>query len=323
MPPDHPPPRACLFPGRGARALGTIRRAGEGMSRRLDFEARAGYLFVLPSLIILGAFVFWPIIDVFVLSLRNYSLIQTSNPFVGLQNYRDLVSDDRFWNALRNTVIYTIGAVPVTTVVALAVALGLNERFRGRTLLRAAYFLPALSSLAIMGIVWQYLLNPDIGTLPYWVQKLFGVTAPSLLQSTTWALPAVTAVGIWKNLGFDVVLILAGLQGIPETYYEAAKLDGAGAVQRLWFVTLPSLRLPMSFVVVTSVIGSFQVFDQVYVMTRGGPLFHTETLVSYMYHQGFEIFHLGYASAIGVVLFLFLIIVSAFQLRLFRYSEVD
>jgi multiple sugar transport system permease protein len=174
----------------------------------------------------------------------------------------------------------------------------------------------------VMGLVWQYLLNPDIGMVSYWMQKI-GLPPVDFLQSTTWALPSVTAVGIWKNLGFDVVLFLAGLQGIPEVYYEAAKIDGAGSWQRFWHITLPSLRPTTIFVVVTSVIGSFQVFDQVYVMTRGGPLFHTETLVTYMYHQGFEIFHLGYASAISVVLFVFVLIISAFQLRLFRYSEVD
>jgi len=285
-------------------------------------EARAAYVFMAPSLIVLALFVFWPIIQIFRLSLHDYSLVQPVNPFIGLQNFSDLLSDSRFWNAFRNTVYYTIGAVPLTTGLSLAVALGLNERLRGSSVIRSAYFLPALSSLAVMGLVWQYLLNPDIGTVAYWLH-LVGGPRIDFLQSTTWALPSVTFVGIWKNLGFDVVLFLAGLQGIPEMYYEAAKIDGAGRWHRFWHITLPSLRPTSLFVVVTSVIGSFQVFDQVYVMTRGGPLFHTETLVTYMYHQGFEIFHLGYASAIAVVLFVFVLGMSAFQLTLFRYSEVD
>jgi ABC-type sugar transport system permease subunit len=292
------------------------------MRRVTSAEARWGYALVAPSMVILAVFVFWPSIRIFVLSLRDYSLVQPENPFVGLQNFQNLFADTRFWNAFRNSIYYTIGAVPVTIVIALVIALALNERLRGFTVLRAAYFLPALSSLAVMGLVWQYLLNPDIGMVSYWMQKI-GLPPVNFLQSTTWALPSVTAVGIWKNLGFDVVLFLAGLQGIPEVYYEAAKIDGAGSWQRFWHITLPSLRPTTIFVVVTSVIGSFQVFDQVYVMTRGGPLFHTETLVTYMYHQGFEIFHLGYASAISVVLFVFVLIISAFQLRLFRYSEVD
>lgn len=297
-------------------------KRGSRTRRFTTAEARWGYIFVAPSLVILTVFVFWPIVRIFLLSLRDYSLVQPVNPFIGRQNFETLFADSRFWNAFRNSVYYTLGAVPVTIVLALAIALALNERLRGFTVLRAAYFLPALSSLAVMGLVWQYLLNPDIGTISYWMQKI-GLPPVDFLQSTTWALPSVTAVGIWKNLGFDVVLFLAGLQGIPEVYYEAAKIDGAGRWQRLWHITLPQLRPTTIFVVVTSVIASFQVFDQVYVMTRGGPLFHTETLVTYMYHQGFEIFHLGYASAISVVLFLFILMVSAFQLRLFRYSEVD
>jgi multiple sugar transport system permease protein len=292
------------------------------MKRFTTAQARWGYAFVAPSLVILALFVFWPSIRIFLLSLRDYSLVQPENPFIGLQNFHNLFADSRFWNAFRNSIYYTIGAVPVTIVITLAIALALNERLRGFTVLRAAYFLPALSSLAVMGLVWQYLLNPDIGMISYWMQKV-GLPPVNFLQSTTWALPSVTAVGIWKNLGFDVVLFLAGLQGIPEVYYEAAKIDGAGSWQRFWHITMPSLRPTTIFVVATSVIGSFQVFDQVYVMTRGGPLFHTETLVTYMYHQGFEIFHLGYASAISVVLFVFVLIISAFQLRLFRYSEVD
>ena len=293
----------------------TLRRLTTG-------QARAAYLFMAPSLVVLVLFVFWPIVSIFILSLRDYSLVQTANPFVGLQNFSDLMSDSRFWNALRNTIFYTVGAVPVTTALALLVALGLNERIPATAALRGAYFLPALSSLAVMGLVWQYLLNPDIGTVAYWLQKL-GLPRIDFLQSTALALPSVTLVGVWKNLGFDVVLFLAGLQGVPEMYYEAAKVDGAGRRQRFRYVTLPGLRPTTLFVVVTSVLGAFQVFDQVYVMTRGGPLFHTETLVTCMYHQGFEIFHLGYASAIAVVLFILVLLMSVFQLRLFRYSDVD
>lgn len=293
------------------------------MLRRLtSSQARWAYLFMAPSLVILVLFVFWPIVQIFRLSAHNYSLVQAVNPFTGLANFRELFGDSRFWNAFRNTLYYTVGAVPLTTCLSLAVALGLNERLRGSTLLRSVYFLPALSSLAVMGLVWQYLLNPDIGTISYWLHEL-GLPRTDFLQSTTLALPSVTLVGVWKNLGFDVVLFLAGLQGIPEMYYDAAKIDGATRRQRFWHVTLPSLRPTMLFVVVTSVIGSFQVFDQVYVMTRGGPLFHTETLVTYMYHEGFEVFHLGYASAIAVVLFIFVLLMSAFQLKVFRYAEVD
>jgi ABC-type sugar transport system permease subunit len=259
---------------------------------------------------------------VFWFSLHNWSILQVETPFVGLANYAGLLQDDRFWNALRNTLYYTIGAVPITTILALAVALGVNERIPASKLLRSAYFLPGISSLAVMGLVWTYLVNPQIGMFSYTLTGL-GLPATDWLQSTTWALPAVTLVGIWKSVGFDMVIFLAGLQGIAPTYYEAAKIDGAGRWQRFWNITLPLLRPTTLFVVVTSVIGSFQVFDQVYVMTRGGPLFSTETLVTYMYHQGFEIFHMGYATAISAILFVVILVISGLQLRLFRYAEVD
>jgi ABC-type sugar transport system permease subunit len=285
-------------------------------------EARSALLFVLPSCIILATFVYWPIVQVFWFSLHNWSILQLETPFVGLGNYGTLLSDDRFWNALRNTIYYTIGTVPLTTVLSLAVALGVNERIPGNNLLRSVYFLPGICSLAVMGLVWAYLLNPQIGMFSYMLTSV-GLPAIDWLQSTRWALPAITLVGIWKSVGFDMVIFLAGLQGIPVTYYEAAKIDGAGRWQRFWNVTLPLLRPTTLFVVVTSVIGSFQVFDQVYVMTRGGPLFSTETLVTYMYHQGFQIFHMGYATAISAILFIVILVISALQLRLFTYAEVD
>jgi ABC-type sugar transport system permease subunit len=295
---------------------------GASARPRFNAEARSAFLFVLPSCLILATFVYWPILQVFWFSLHNWSILQVDTPFVGFANYASLLADDRFWNALRNTVYYTIGAVPLTTVLALAVALGVNERIPASNLLRSAYFLPGICSLAVMGLVWAYLVNPQIGIFSYALTGI-GLPATNWLQSTTWALPAVTLVGIWKSVGFDMVIFLAGLQAVPTTYYEAAKIDGAGRWQRFWNVTLPLLRPTTLFVVVTSVIGSFQVFDQVYVMTRGGPLFSTETLVTYMYHQGFEIFHMGYATTISAILFVVILVISALQLRLFRYAEVD
>lgn len=300
-----------------------FRAPGHDILRRLRRrEVRAAYLFILPSLVVLAVFVLYPIIDVFWLSLHQYSILDPAVPFVGLRNFVQLHTDGQFWISLRNTAIYTVVTIPVTLVLAVAVALGLNERLPAHRFLRSAYFLPGISSLAVMGLVWSYLLNPEIGTISYWSSHL-GLPTVNWLQSTTWALPAVMFVGVWRSLGFGMVIILAGLQGISETYYEAAKIDGASAWGRFVHVTIPGLRPTLLFVLVTSVIGSVQVFDQVYVMTRGGPEFSTETLVSYMYNQAFEFANFSYASAIAVVLFVIVLIVSTLELRFFRYSDVD
>lgn len=282
----------------------------------------SGYLFIAPSMLVIAVFVIGPIFQAFWMSLHDWSFLAPAKPFVGLDNYRELARDDRFWNALKVTAVYTLGSVPIQIGLALAIALALNERLRAVTWFRAAFYFPVISSLAVMAIVWSFLLDPDIGLLSYWFARV-GIGPTDWLQSTTWALPAVIGVGIWKNLGFTMVILLAGLQGISETYYEAASIDGAGRLARFRDITLPGLRQTMLFVTVIGVIASLQAFDQVYVMTRGGPLFTTETLVTYMYHQAFDLFRMGYAASIAWVLFVIIMAGSAVQLRLFRYQDVD
>jgi ABC-type sugar transport system permease subunit len=240
---------------------------------------------------------------------------------VGTANYREAFSDPRTWNALRVTVLYTLATVPLGVVLSLAVALALKEGPLA-SVLRGAYFFPAISSLAIMAIVWSFLIDPQIGLVSSWL-GIVHINPPDWLHDPRWALPAVAAVGIWKNLGFNMVILLAGLQGIPEPLYEAAAIDGAGPRRRFWHITLPGLRQTLLFVAVISMIASLQVFDQVYVMTRGGPVFSTESLVTYMYHQGFELFRMGYAAALATILFVLIMVVSILHLRLFRYRDVD
>jgi ABC-type sugar transport system permease subunit len=256
------------------------------------------------------------------MSLHDWSFSNPARPFTGLDNYAELVADRRFWNALRNTAVYTIAAVPVQIVLALGLAIGLNARLRGRAFLRGAYFVPVISSLAIMAIVWAFLFDPDIGMVSSWLASL-GLPRIAWLREPGTAMIAVIVVGVWKTLGFNTVILLAGLQGIPTEHYEAAELDGANAWQRFRHVTVPGLRQTLLFVTVISIIASLQVFDQVYVMTRGGPLYSTETMVTYIYYQGFSLFRMGYASALSWVLFLIIAAVAIVQLRMFRYQEVD
>jgi ABC-type sugar transport system permease subunit len=281
-----------------------------------------GWLFLVPSAAILLGFVVWPIVESLWMSLHDWSFLDPVHPWVGLGNYTELVHDERFWNALRNTIAYTVPAVALQVLIGLALAVALQANTRFNRLLRSAYFFPVISSIATMSIVWKFTLDPDIGWLSHWLER-FGLPATGFLQSTTWAMPTMVAIGVWKNVGFTMVLVLAGLQGIPNELYEASATDGAGRWSQFRNVTLPGLRPSLLFACSICVIGSLQLFDQVYVMTGGGPLFATETLVTYLYARGFVDFRIGYASAIAWILFLLILVASMLQLRLFRYRDED
>jgi len=286
-------------------------------------QTRAGYLFLLPSMVVMAIFVFWPIVQAFILSLQKWRFGTGKTQWVGLENYQRLLDDPRVRGAFSNTIEYTLVVVPVTLLLALLLALALNERIPGRSFYRAVFFLPVIASFAIVAIVWRFLLNPDIGLLAYWSREI-GIPTRSWLRDARYAMPAVMIVSIWKNVGFNMVILLAGLQGISEVYYEAAKVDGAGRWQRFRHVTLPLLRPTWTFVLIISIISSFQVFDQVWVMTpRGGPLHSTETVVTYIYYQGIELLDISYAASIGVVLFIVVFVLTLIQLRAFRFRELD
>lgn len=280
------------------------------------------YLFLLPSLLVISIFMFWPIIQIVWFSLHQWSFIATDQPWIGANNYHQLANDSRFWGDLRNTLLFTVGVVPASVLLSLPVAVALNRRLRGRAFFRAAYFLPAVSSYAVMAIVWLLLLQPDIGLLAHYA-TVFHLPVADFLHDPAWALPAIMLVGIWKTFGFNLVILLTGIQGIPEIYYEAAQVDGASTVAQFFRVTLPLLRPTLLFVTVTSMIASFQIFDPVFVMTGGGPLFSTETLVTYIYHEGFQLFDTGYASTIACVLFLVMLLLTLVQMQVFRFQEED
>jgi multiple sugar transport system permease protein len=280
----------------------------------------SGYLFVLPSILILSIFVLSPILQTAWMSLHEWVLTSPEHPFIGFENYLILLRDDRFWNALKNTAYYTIGVVPLRLALALGVALILNAKLKGRAFFRAMLFLPAIGSFAIEAIIWSFLLNPEIGLISYY-SRMIGLPSSDWLRSTTWAMPAIIMVSIWRWFGFNMVVFLAGLQGISESLYEAANVDGASRLQRFWHITLPMLRPTALFVLVDAIISSFQVFDQVYVMTRGGPLFSTETMVTYIYHQGFGLFSMGYASSLAFVLFMIIFALTLIQLKSFRFRD--
>lgn len=279
--------------------------------------AVAGVLFTLPSLVLLTVFVLIPVAGSLWISLHDWSLTNQLHPFIGMKNYADLVQDKRFWSDLKNTAYYTLGTAPVSAALALLLAVAVDRPLRGVKLFRSVYFMPAVTSMAVVSMIFLFLLDPDIGMITYFT-KMIGLGANGWLRDPDWAMPGVILVGIWKNVGFYMVIFLAGLQGISPTYYEAAEIDGAGSWKRFWHITVPLLMPTLAFVLIIAMIASFQVFDQVYVMTQGGPLFRTETLVQYIYMQGFQFFKLGYSAALGIVLLVLILVLTLIQMRYFR-----
>jgi ABC-type sugar transport system permease subunit len=304
------------------RLAGAGRRLAMSSGPRRRLRLNSAYLFIAPSVILIAVFIAEPILQTGWMSLHDWTIGETTHQFVGLANYIALYHDTRFWNALRVTVVYTV----FVSLGQVLLGLGLASRLRRTTwyssLLRAAYFFPFIASLVVVGIIWKFLLDPQVGLIDAWLSDV-GISPPDWLQSTSLALPTVIAVGIWKNVGFAMIVLLASMQQVPTFLYEAATLDGANVWQRFRHVTLPALRPALLFTTLIATITGLQLFDLVYAMTSGGPIFHTESVVMYLYEEGFVDFQMGYASAIAWVLFLIILIISAIQLRVLRYRDVD
>ena len=283
---------------------------------------RAGLYFVLPSMTIFTVFVFIPLIIAFIFSFFKFDMMFQNFQFQKLGNYAKLASDKKFWNALFNTVYYTAFTVPVQIGLALVTAVAVKRKGWLNGFFKSVYFMPAICSMTIVSILWSFLVNPDIGMFCYWA-KLLGFNPINVLSSPTWAMPTVILVSVWKNFGFNMVILLAGLNGIDESYYEAANIDGATGFQKFRGITIPMLMPTLSFTVVNCIIGSFQVFDQVYIMTKGGPLFKTQTLVQLIYSMAFDSFNMGYASTIAVALFIITFIISVFTFKHMTKGEED
>lgn len=274
----------------------------------------------LPSMIVITVFVLYPIVHSLYLSLFDWDLLSNRRAFTGIANYVTAFHDGRFWNAMGRTFAYTLMYVPGLVLVALLLALALDRRFAGNRLLRVIFFLPSITSMAIIAIVWRFLLDPDVGLVSAWIRAL-ALPVFAALRDPRLALGTVAGVSIWRWMGFNMVILLAGLNAIPDSYYEAAAIDGARAFRKFFSITLPLLLPSVSFVVVTNIIASFQVFDPVYVMTKGGPLFSTEVMVYHIYYQGFTLYRMGYASALAYILFVVIIVFTLAQIRRFAQRE--
>ena len=270
-----------------------------------------GLFFIAPQLLGMLAFSLIPVVYAFVLSFMKWDGLG-AREFIGLANFRDQFGDPKFRGALIHTMIYTAIAVPGSVILSLLLALALN-RVRGRTIYRTIFFLPTITSSVAVSMVWLWMLNGDFGVINVYLRDQFSLDPPNWLVNTTWVIPAVALVAIWAGLGFNMVIFLAGLQGIPATYLEAAQIDGASKWRQFWNITLPLLSPTTFFVTIISIIASFQVFDFIYVMTDGGPGTASSTMVFHVYQLAFVKFTFGLSSAAAVVLFAIIMVVTLFQ----------
>lgn len=276
------------------------------------------YLFLLPALLILGLTVFWPALQAFYLSFTRYEYDLTQPPqWVGFANFRRLWADPVFWQTLRNTVLYLVGVVPILVVGPLALAILVNQNLRGIHWFRAAYYTPVVISMVVAGIAWKWLYAEN-GLLNQLLKQL-GVSVPGgvpWLTSPRWAIFSVMAVTVWKGLGYYMVIYLAGLQSIPDDLYEAAAMDGSDGIRKHWDITVPLMKPYLVLVAVISAISATKVFEEVYIMTQGGPRNSSKTIVYYLYEQAFQNLEMSYACTIGLVLFLAILGLSILNLKL-------
>lgn len=277
-------------------------------------DAIAGYLFLLPNIFGFIGFSLIPVITAFGLSFTNWNGMQETK-LIGLKNFADLFRHDSFRVALKNTFVYAVTFVPLTLLIALAVAVLLNQKLKGVKVFRALFFMPYISSAVAVSYVWAALLNPTSGPVNMLLQALGMENPPMWLTSTKWAMATVVIISVWKNFGYYSIIYLASLQGVPRHLEEAAMIDGANKWQVFRNVTLPELRPVTFFCLIMAAISSFKVFDQVYVLTEGGPGQATTTLVQYIYTNSFQNYRMGYGAAAAVVLFLIIFVVTLIQYR--------
>jgi ABC-type sugar transport system permease subunit len=279
------------------------------------------YLFIAPIVILFGIFRVYPSIQTLAYSFFRVELLRGRFTFIGFENFFDLLSDKIFLKAVVNTLIYVISIVPISAGLALILAVLFNTHFRLKELFKAIYFAPMVTSTVAAAMVWLWLYNPQFGLFNV-ILKLFGFPAQPWLMSSHQALPSIIIFSIWKSLGYNLIIYIAGLQAIPDVYYEAARIDGAGSVQQFFKITLPLLTPTTTFILIYNSILSFQVFDQVFVLTGGGPAYATTVVVLELYQQAFLKYRFGYASAMAMVLFLFILSITIGQYTISKKKEV-
>jgi multiple sugar transport system permease protein len=284
----------------------------ERPSRLRRREALYGYLFILPNTLGLIVFFILPVLAAFVLGFVSWDLVRPPQ-WVGLANYTALIHDPLFWNGVEMTIYYTLVSVPVSITLSLLLAVAVNSGLRERNLYRIAYCMPSVSMPVALALVWKWIYDPQFGLLDS-VLSTLGLPQPPWLDDPAWAMPALIIMAVWGSLGYNMIVFLAGLQGISQELYEAASIDGAGTMARFWRITVPLISPATFFVLIISMINSFQVFDQVYIMTQGGPGDATRVLGMLIYENAFQYFKMGYATAIAWALFALILVVTLLQI---------
>src|SRR5690349_17822227 len=272
--------------------------------------------FLLPSLAGLLVFLIVPMLSSLALTFYEWDpLLPTHFTFLGLDNYISLLNDRDFWTALLHTLLFIAGYIPLVMLTGLGVAVLMNQKLVGRAFFRGAFFMPVVSAGVAVALLWTWIFSPKFGIVNHWL-GLIGITGPAWLYDPNWAMPAIILTSVWKDTGFIMVLFLAGLQSIPQDYYEAAALDGANGWAKFRYITLPLLSPTVFFTLIISLINSFQVFDQVWIMTEGGPAGATSVLVEQIVNNSFRYGRMGYAATLSWVLFLIVFGVTIFQTRM-------
>ncbi len=303
-----------MSPGKPKRGgLAEFKRAFTGIRRG---ETIAGYLFLAPNFIGFIIFLLFPICFAFYIMLTDWSLSKQPE-FIGLKNFETMVNDRLFWKSLGNSFYYTFVAVPTGIFIAFWLALALNRKMRGIIFFRTVYFLPQITLTVAAATVWRWIYQPEIGMINH-LLEMIGIDGPKWIHDTKWAMPSVIIMSNWQGIGFAMLILLAGLQGIPEEYYEAASIDGASGWQRMRYVTLPMLSPAIFFVIVTSLISAFQAFDQFFILTQGGPAHATTPLTLYIFQNAFSFFKMGYGAALAAVVFIIILVITIVQWRLAR-----
>lgn len=332
--PDSAPAEICYtkpMTTNPSTALAKPQQTRNGFFRRGPDQQWEGYLFLLPSFAGFVVFVAFPVLFSLYLSFVNWNLLG-DREWIGIANYVQLLTRDPiFWKVLRNTLFYVVVTVPLQLALGLVLALAMNQAIRGVLVYRVIYFMPVVTTIVAGAIVFQFMLNRDFGLVSNVLWWLAGTTGlplqpPDFLNSTFWSKPAVVMLTLWKNTGFTMVIYLAALQGVPQELYDASKVDGAGAWQRLLRITLPIVSPTTFFLMIIQMIGALQLFAEPYTLTRGGPAQSTLSVVYYIYQNAFEFGRMGKASAIAWFLFLFIFIFTVFQTRMQRrwvYYETE